>query len=325
MNKFLTIAMLTFACYLNMQGGAVTYAFSGGRLGDNLVSYAHARYVSYKYNLPLVYKPFEYADQLKLSQQPQIKDMVFEKEVIIPSEPYRTDLDNVIKSQENALYVIKYFPEKPGPDSLTDDRSPDRGHFDVDWQDEKFVEILRNEISPISPVPQHRFPQDRTSVAVHMRFGIGFDRLLQNEEVKEPDVFYADVNFPLKFPPFEYYVEQIQRIAQLLNNQPLYVYIFTDHPNPQELLERCREAVKNPSILFESRESDNRLDVILDEFFALTQFDCLIRGHSNYSIMASKLGRYKIQVSPKSSRWEGTKLIITDTYMTQEKRKEEKR
>ena len=45
---------------------AVTYDFSGGRFGDNLVSYCHAKWISYKYNIPLLYKPFDYSDQLMM-------------------------------------------------------------------------------------------------------------------------------------------------------------------------------------------------------------------------------------------------------------------
>ncbi|HEV7737800.1 MAG TPA: hypothetical protein VGO47_10580, partial [Chlamydiales bacterium] len=40
---------------------AITYEFSGGRFGDNLLAYFHAKWVSYKYNIPFFYKEFPYS------------------------------------------------------------------------------------------------------------------------------------------------------------------------------------------------------------------------------------------------------------------------
>ncbi|MFA5306719.1 MAG: hypothetical protein WC365_04680, partial [Candidatus Babeliales bacterium] len=43
---------------------AVTYGLSGGRFGDNLLCYVHAKWISYKYHIPLLYFPFEYSSHL---------------------------------------------------------------------------------------------------------------------------------------------------------------------------------------------------------------------------------------------------------------------
>ena len=40
----------------------ITYALSGGRLGDNLIAYLHARWVAITYDLPFVFKEFPYAN-----------------------------------------------------------------------------------------------------------------------------------------------------------------------------------------------------------------------------------------------------------------------
>ena len=40
---------------------------------------------------------------------------------------------------------------------------------------------------------------------------------------------------------------------------------------------------------------------VVDDFFALTQFDCLIRADSNFSFVAAKLAHYEIVISP----WHG--------------------
>ncbi|NDD99733.1 hypothetical protein EB008_05520, partial [bacterium] len=42
---------------------AVTYDYDKkARLGDNLMCYLHAKWVSYKNGIPILYKPFPYSD-----------------------------------------------------------------------------------------------------------------------------------------------------------------------------------------------------------------------------------------------------------------------
>src|SRR3989344_3123013 len=81
----------------------VTYAFSGGRFGDNLVAYIHAKWISYKYDLPLLYQPFSYSDGLVLDQDPPPH---------VPSNR-RLFRDNPSKIQPNGdfLYIVPYFPD----------------------------------------------------------------------------------------------------------------------------------------------------------------------------------------------------------------------
>ena len=49
---------------------------------------------------------------------------------------------------------------------------------------------------------------------------------------------------------------------------------------------------------------------MLEDFFAMMDFDALIRSGSHYSAMAGVLGGISYEVSPDSYRWEGKKLII---------------
>ena len=49
-----------------IQSSKVTYTFSGGRFGDNLLAYIHAKWIAYRYHIPLLYKPFDCSDQLVL-------------------------------------------------------------------------------------------------------------------------------------------------------------------------------------------------------------------------------------------------------------------
>ncbi len=54
-----------------------------------------------------------------------------------------------------------------------------------------------------------------------------------------------------------------------------------------------------------TREEGNRHDLnVMDDFFALLDFDCLIRPDSNFSICAEILGNHKVVVSPENVTWE---------------------
>jgi len=71
--------------------------------------------------------------------------------------------------------------------------------------------------------------------------------------------------------------------------------------------------VNRKNITFACRENGNRHDRnVVDDFFALTKFDCLIRSDSNYSLMASKFADYKIQISPHAITKKGHEVIISE-------------
>ena len=58
------------------------------------------------------------------------------------------------------------------------------------------------------------------------------------------------------------------------------------------------------SIAAEDTESDTNM---LEDFFALTQFDCLVRPDSNFSIAAEKISDFKIIIYPLNPLTDGDK------------------
>ena len=97
-----------------------------------------------------------------------------------------------------------------------------------------------------------------------------------------------------------FYIEMIKKVSELFNDEPLYVCIFTDYVNPWEIITTYKAKINKPNIIFDFKISKTNLEWIniLDDFFTLTRFDCLIRSDSNFPIMASKLTRYKLQIAP---------------------------
>jgi len=278
---------------------------SGGRLGDNLLSYLHAKWLAFKYNIPVIYKSFKYSDQLQLSIiEKKYNNKDFEKIIILKKE--------LINSKKNILYLVPYFSE----DKTEFQYNPDWPYFQVDWDNKLFKEEIKKAIFPIKSfkfdIP---IPKDRISVAVHVRLGGGVDdRLLKSPKDYNSTKNYANLNFPLKFPPLDFYVEQIKKISLLLDHKNLYVYIFTDDYNPRRILKKIKKQLScYNNIIFDCRKKYiNPKKCVLQDFFAFTHFDCLIRSQSNYSLVASKISDFKIEIFPVNYRIENHFPIISE-------------
>jgi len=272
---------------------AVTHRTSGGRFGDKLLGYAHAKWISYKYGIPLLYRPFIYSDQLALHTIETRYHSADAKRFRLIIQPQRNiDYTKSI----SALYILPYFPDCPW--------EIERGksyHFPVDWNDPEFRQILRECIAPIEAYPHIQLSEQRKNVAIHYREGGGYD------SKKAQDLL------PLKHPPFSYYLEQLKTLYERLD-QPLFVYIFTDAKDPGKWVELFEKEFAEMDILFNSRREGNRYDAhVLEDFFEMARFECLIRPESNFSIMASKLGKYDIQIKPTRFRWVDGTIHIVET------------
>lgn len=303
------MGIFTFGCIKSES--AITYSFSGGRFGDNLVAYSHARWIAYTTNTPFIYRPFTYSDALKMHQINNVltKKNKFKKKITYPQYPKTGEKVKSLEIKaDNNLYVIPYFPE-----CLEELCQLRLWHFDVNWKDEHFLNLLRSEITPIEPLDLIKPAAGQLSLAVHVRRGGSYDVLFQSIKRSRPTV---DQRTPLKFPPDSFYIESIKNAYHYLGRQPLYVHIFTDDPDPEALVNYYRQEIPIQDLTFGCRQKNNAHDRnVLEDFFSLTQFDALIRPQSNFSIMASKLGRFKLIISPKDYVWEETTLVITDTYI----------
>jgi len=276
---------------------AVTYTFSGGRFGDNLLAYCHAKWISYKYHIPLLYKPFGYSDQLTMHQMelPYCNELEFQFADVITY-----GLETAIDAESNCLYVVPFFPE-----SIFNRNDYDFPFlFFVDWEDPVFKAILNQMISPMVPVQCPALSKERVNVAIHVRKGTGWD--IPNYCIT-PEQLTA--SHPLRFAPDSFFIEQLKKITRLFPEEKIYVFLFTDHNDPGQLAQKFAKDVNCERMTIDYRASENNEFInVLDDFFALTHFDCLIRADSNFSFMASKLGNYTVQISP----WHGM-VINGDT------------
>jgi len=230
------------------QPGAVSYELSGGRLGDNLLSYLHALWLSYKDNRPMHYVPFPMGEHFALSRQ---------------------------TSDTPIAVTVPYFPEP----SMKNRSQP----FFVDWDDPGFQDRVHKALAPTQPVKCLSLPSDRIRVAVHVRRPERFDHTS----------LYLE--YPLKFPPDEYYLEQLRLVASVFRDKPLYIFLFTDALEPEKLLHQYKSTLSLPNTEWACTSNSKN---VLEDFYSMTQFDCMILCDSSFSTTASKLGSYALRINP---------------------------
>ena len=254
---------------------AITWEPNGGRFGDNLLSYSRAKWLSYIFNIPLLYLPFKYSDQL----------MIHEQETI-----YTPD----------SLYLfstIMHLPIKSKCKLLQDSHTLYISHWKtditIDWNDKVFVDEIKKNICPRQEIDKIIIPDACLSIAVHVRNGGGF--VVDNEQERE--------RCPLRFVPDEFFIAQIARLADMFKERNIYVHIFTDHQEPAELMKKFNNALNNPRITFGYRQEGNSYSAnVLEDFFSMMDFDCLIRPGSHFSRFVQRLGNNKVVIYPESVR-----------------------
>jgi hypothetical protein len=272
------------------QNCAVTYDVPGGRFGDQLIVYMHAKWIAYRYDIPLLYKPFSYSSELVLDEKEKLYrgPAAFE---------HLLQVDNPGILEENLLSNTLFV----APESSYELKLQKWPYFPVDWQDPEFLSLLRSLICLKSPIPLEELPTGYITIAVHVRRGGGFD---------DPAQFR---HWPLKFPPDAFYIAQIRKIYEMTQQQ-LFIHIFTDDPDPELIAHTYAEALTDIDVLFDYRSQGNSYKShVLADLFDMMRYQCLIRPESNYSIAAEKLGDFDIVIHPVQCIIKDKQIVITET------------
>lgn len=284
--------------------GGVTHAHSG-RLGDQITSYIHAKWVAYKYGLKLFYDPFEYSDQLALHDLEARYDKSLTKKLKLVTaffdQPTTFDEDGI-------LYTIPYFPHYPKSEAEFKMVCP----IVIDWSDPVFVELLRKCIAPKKQLVLPTLNKNCFNIALHIRTGGGYDTMYGDHDPVKAVGNFSDIGLPTNHPREEYYIKQLTMILDFFKNVPVYVFIFTDDQNPEQFCIKYQHMINNSNVIFDCRTKANRHDKnVLEDFFAMQQFDCVICPNSNYSLSAARIGHNAITVFPVESAWQNAHLIMT--------------
>ncbi len=305
----------------SQSNNAITYKISG-RLGDFILTYVKAKWVSFKYNIPLLYKPFLHRDT---TQSDMFAMHLLEKQYAQSSKqkfrhtvPIKSEADVADYTEDNTLFMSDLYL-KTIPHGETN-------IYNFTRQYPEFGNEIKKMLQPIIPLPKLDLPTDKTTVALHIRKGSRLDpplffaqpnkqkRLLSSKKrllKKHKPILYADKKWPLVFPPDQYYIDQIKKLSVMLDDAPLFIHIFTDYQNPKELAKRFKKAISKPNITFSYRKkSNNYQDHVLEDFYNMAQFDCLIRSGSHFAWATQLIGNFKVIMYPQSAHWVNDTLII---------------
>lgn len=299
-HNFFYIVLLTIAFFYfiwriknelprNRLSSAVTYKLDCGRFGDQLLNYIKALWISWKYSLPLLYRPFAYSDQLELSKihTSIFNNLVLKNYKTLIEFDNKTEASEIIKqldkNQNDILYLISFYAPM------------------WEWEDEEFRKKLSELIRPIKFIETLKLPQDRITVAVHVR-----------SRNNSYDLQSVIDNMPTKFPPHSFYINGLKHISNYFKNEPLFVYIFTDDPKPILIRDLYLKELKG-DIEIECRVSENNHDInVLEDFFSMIKFDCLIRPHSSFSGSVAAISGPLVEIIP--SEW-SNKISVIDSLV----------
>jgi len=318
------------SCGIMQAQGVVTYLSAdqwGGRLGDMLIMYIKAKWVAFQYHLPFLYKPFYYSDQLEMHVREQhYTDHIARtyKKKIVTCYDAQDIVETRDLSKDYTFYQVHYYfnPVEWGEYQRKYDSQEIMAWPGV-CTNKAFKNELKKNIAPRNPITLPELPTDKITVAVHIRNGVGFDLPLLSRQLydvaeldateKKAEGTFADHYWPFKFPPLQYYVDQIKRLSEIYNNAPMYLSIYTDNNDPLSMMAIIQAAVNKSNITFVCRESGNHhAKNVLEDMFAMAQHDCLIRSGSNFSQISQLIGNHKVVIWPKSCKWIGNALIIDE-------------
>lgn len=266
----IVVKLLITCQFLFAAQQCVTYDFSGGRFGDCLISYLHAKWFAYQHDIPLLYKPFEYSGFLVLHDREMRRTDTAAK-TSIHKWPILSKIPGM-----SCTYKCPYFPE-----SKWELHEEEYDSFNVDWKDKKFRALVRELIAPKGELDLIRPPKGVLGVAIHVREGGGHD-------------LNGFAYYPTKFPPLGFYIDGIKAVRARFPEQRLYCQLFTDALDPEALVvEICKGIPLEKNIEFHYRANNNVHDAnVLEDFFSLFEFDVLIRPDSNFSMVPSLIHDY---------------------------------
>ncbi len=308
--------------------GGITYMDDqmwGGRLGDKLMMLVKAKWVSFASGLPLYIKPFAYSHFFAFNdlEQPYNADLKRRLHPHTLLQNIDTSLDKAIERE--GLNEVHYYFSLPGWGNTQ--KAFDSQEI-MNWNgaisNKEFLKEVQKILQPKKPVQTVPLPLNKISIAIHIRKGGGYDIPLLSHQLYDrnsinkneyfpTDIKYADRYWPLKFVPDQYYIDQLQYIADQFQDKELYVFIFTDDAEPHNLCTRYSEHIKHPHIQFDCRRTKNSHSLnLIEDLFSMAQFDCLIRGGSNFPQISQLIGSHRLVIYPKSARWIGKTLVVDD-------------
>lgn len=302
---------------------------NGGNLqmGDDIMEVCMAKLLSMKYGIAFYHSKFMHHQLFKLDELDQkLPDNIQPREAIMVHGEH-----NVASNKDRDVLLYTTVRTR------------------VNYVSPEEYAIIKKDFQlkenpPVKPLPEGMIP-----VSVHIRSGNGggahYDGEKSSEQLFDYDraqVFYNNnfESFPFdyegyqrsnghlirkrssvdrmpgwetRFPPLQFYIDQIIKISDDLGNPPLYVSICTDDRQPEVVVDTIRNAVNRPNIIidWEDYRDLSFTDRVWRDLHILSRADILVRPQSNFSKTAELIGNHKMIIYPLAHRWDGNRLIMT--------------
>lgn len=321
------------------------------QVGDNIAGFATAKILSLKYNIPLQIAPFPHSNLFVLDDvETKWMHGTFDKKIQVYSEHdilnhinedsnivflgnILTRIEDIDPSWIRELKALIQLKNQPEVDDLPTDKITVAVHI---RKGNGGGEIYDGELSS-----QQQFNFDRSKVIyLYDYFNYPFEwesntrinpnkynkleaqkrsvkrNTLVSQLVKTSSIVTTPMDqigvYQTKFPPEQFYIDQLIMLSKKLKGVPLFVQIFTDDKEPEKLVERIHTAVNQPNITFhfENYRNLSFQEQIARDLFQMSRCQVLIRSQSYFSRAAELMGDPQIVIYPLTSSWELDKLIM---------------
>lgn len=320
----------------------------GCQIGDAIANYCLAKSLSLKHpdKLKFLYTPFIHSDlfifdshETKIEPHMQFSETLgaysndnivkysYKDDVLFIAN-VETRVDEIDQSLVDIIKKEVQFKEIPKVNSIPDNMVTVAVHirkgngggqfYDGEQSSLQIYDHNRGQISYLNDYVN--FPFDWEAYKRNLNkieyFSLANYKEYSSDELcgsNHKEKFLDNVNhWQTKFPPEQYYIDQIIKLSKELYNQNIYVQIFTDDRDPVALVERIKENVNlsNATFCYSNNRNFSFRDQVACDLYSMSRFDILIRSQSYFSRVAELMGNHKLIIYPLEYRWENNKLIM---------------
>lgn len=311
------------------------------QIGNAAVCYSMAKMLSLKYNIPFVYSHFPYHELFAFSyyEQSDLVNKIWNLKR--PHIPVRNETDIINNLDKDVIFytlletLIDYIDpawidnikqdlqlnEIPHAFCIPNDTISVALHirkgngggqiYDGELASIQEFDFDRNRVVYLSSFENFALEFD----FYERRNGHFFKNHFLGKSASNNDKFFLEnrcYGAQNLFVPNQYYIDQIYKLSNDLQNYPLFIQLFTDDKNPYALLKKISNAVHKDNIQF--HYEDNRYmpykDRMAHDLYMMSRCDVMIRSQSTFARIAELLGNHFMVFFPVSSYWENNKLIV---------------
>ncbi|MDR3647102.1 MAG: hypothetical protein P4L22_06185 [Candidatus Babeliales bacterium] len=314
------------------------------QVGDSIARFILAKLLSIKYDIPFYYSPFRYSDlfildikEKRINNQ-EIKDftdiiyadikdinnvkyknldVLLRPHLGVKIQPMNKDWWNLIKKlirfknipnvkplPKDKITIALHIRKGNGGGEVYDGEQSSLQYFNFNRSDVVYVNNYFNYPFDLAHYQRLENGEIVNAIGPKTKSSVDNDSILSLDKIER---------YMTKFPPEQYYVDQICKVADELKMHKLFIEIFTDDNNPYALIDRLKKAANRKNIVFYYQ--DNRKlsfkERIYTDLYKMSLFDGLIRSESYFPRISEIMGNHKFVIFPLDCIWQENKLIMT--------------